>query len=84
MIKKGRPYDVYNIDGDILNNICEIMSPLLSHFGNVNYPYAKVFSFTADDVDKKIFHLLIKRKRHITGSYINLHTFYQSVIILRH
>lgn len=29
------------------------MSPLLSHFGNVNYPYAKVFSFTADDVDKK-------------------------------
>ncbi|HIB7737741.1 TPA: hypothetical protein ACWXS4_004481, partial [Escherichia coli] len=51
--KKGRPYDVYNVDGDILNNICEIMSPLLSHFGNVNYPYAKVFSFTADDVDKK-------------------------------
>ncbi|EJD4206972.1 helix-turn-helix transcriptional regulator [Escherichia coli] len=60
--KKGRPYDVYNVDGDILNNICEIMSPLLSHFGNVNYPYTKVFSFTADDVDKKIFHLLMKKE----------------------
>ncbi len=56
---KGIPYYIYNIDNDMLNSIYSAMTPLLLMSTQNTLEKYKVFSFVADNVDKKIFNLLI-------------------------
>ncbi|CAD6104677.1 AraC family transcriptional regulator [Escherichia coli] len=58
---KETPYCIYSIDNVMLKNVYEVMNPLLTNQINqkrISYD-CKIFSFTVDDVDKKIFELLI-------------------------
>lgn len=53
-------YYIYNIDNIILNNVYKVMSSLwLKYQKRISYD-CRLFSFAADDVDRKIFESLIK------------------------
>ncbi len=53
------PYYIYNIDNNMLNDIYLAMTPLLFTSPQNTLETYKIFSYRANDVDKKIFELLV-------------------------
>lgn len=53
-------YYIYDMDNIVLNNVYEVMSPLWLKYQRRISCDCRLFSFSADDVDRKIFETLIK------------------------
>ncbi|RBQ41319.1 AraC family transcriptional regulator [Escherichia coli] len=52
-------YSIYSINHHILNYVYEVMSPLFVNQSSIKVSGSNFFSFSADDVDRKIFNRLV-------------------------
>ncbi|MDM3409260.1 AraC family transcriptional regulator [Citrobacter sp. Cb022] len=66
VLGKGVPYELYQVDSDVLSCICKVMEPLLLDPQNVNQMRRKIFTCPVDETDTKIF-------KRLTGSDVPQH-----------
>lgn len=66
VLGKGVPYELYQVDSDVLSCICKVMEPLLLDPQIVNQMRRKIFTCPVDETDTKIF-------KRLTGSDVPQH-----------